>query len=86
MKRVFTTKLSELSKKEIMLKIFYVGNVLKTSNKVIDSHPELMQALLMEYTGCLNIHGAHVTANYSTNKNVVFVFVLDLKIVFYNNY
>ena len=36
-------------------------------------------------TGCLNIHGTHVTLNNSTNDNVFF-FVSDLKIVFYNNY
>ena len=39
-----------------------------------------------KYLGCLNIHETHVTANNSTNNNVVFFFVLDLKIVFYNNY
>ena len=27
------------------------------------------------YTGYLNIHGTHVTANYSTNNNVAFFFV-----------
>ena len=32
---------------------------------------------------CLNIHGTHVTAN---DNNVVFFFILDLKIVYYNNY
>ena len=35
---------------------------------------------------CLNIHGTHVTANNSTNDNVVFLFVSDFKIVYYNNY
>ena len=35
---------------------------------------------------CLKIHGIHVTANNFTNKYVVFFFVLDLKIVYYNNY
>ena len=35
--------------------------------------------------GCLNIYGIHVTANRLTN-NVVFFFVSDLKIVYYNNY
>ena len=35
---------------------------------------------------CLNIHGTHVTTNYSTNNNVVYVFVSDLEIVSYNNY
>ena len=42
------------------------------------------------YVGCLNIHGTHVIANNSTHNNVVFffvfVFVSDLKIMFYNNY
>ena len=38
------------------------------------------------YTRCLNIHGTNVTANNSTNNNVVFFFVLDLKITYYNNY
>ena len=36
--------------------------------------------------GYLNIHRIHVTANKSTNNNVVFFFVSDLKIVYYNNY
>ena len=36
--------------------------------------------------GCPNIHRTHVTANYSTNNKVVFFFVSDLKIVYYNNY
>ena len=36
--------------------------------------------------GCLNIHRTHVTVNNSTNKNAVFIFVSDLKIVYYNNY
>ena len=31
--------------------------------------------------GCLNIHGTRVTANNSTNNNVVFFFVSDLKIL-----
>ena len=35
---------------------------------------------------CLNIHVTHVTANYSTNNNVVFFFVSDLKKVYNNNY
>ena len=34
--------------------------------------------------GCLNIHGTHVTANNSTDNNVVFF--SDLKIVYCNNY
>ena len=38
------------------------------------------------YTGCLNIHGTHVTSNNSTNNNVVFFFVSDLKIIYFNNY
>ena len=37
------------------------------------------------YIGRLNIHGTHVTATNSTNNNVVFFFVSDLKIVYYNN-
>ena len=36
--------------------------------------------------GCLNIHGTHVTDNNSSKNNVAFFFVLDLKIVYYNNY
>ena len=36
--------------------------------------------------GCLNVHGAHVTANNSTNNNDVLFFVSELKIVYYNNY
>ena len=38
------------------------------------------------YTGCLNIHGAHVTANHSTTNDIVFFFVSDLKILYHNNY
>ena len=34
----------------------------------------------------LSIHETHVTANNSTYNNVVFFYVLDLKIVYYNNY
>ena len=37
------------------------------------------------HRGFLNVHGTHVTANYSTNKNGVFFFISDLKIVYYNN-
>ena len=36
--------------------------------------------------GCLNMHGAHMTADKSTNNKVVFFFVSDLKIAYYNNY
>ena len=35
---------------------------------------------------CLNIHVTHISANKFTNKNVMFFFVSDLKIVYYNNY
>ena len=38
------------------------------------------------HIGGLNIHRTHVTANNSTYDNVVFFFVSDLKIVYYNNY
>ena len=38
------------------------------------------------YIGCLNIHESHVTANNTTNNNVVLFFVSYLKIVYYNNY
>ena len=34
---------------------------------------------------CIFIHGIHVTAKNFTNNNVVFSFVSDLKIVYYNN-
>ena len=34
---------------------------------------------------CLNIHWTHVTANNSTNNNVVLSFVSDFKTVYYNN-
>ena len=37
-------------------------------------------------TECLNIYRTHVAANNFTNNNVVFFFVSDLKIVYYNNY
>ena len=35
---------------------------------------------------CLNTHGTHATANNSTNDNVVFFLVSDLKIQYYNKY
>ena len=38
------------------------------------------------YMGCLNIDRTHVTANNSTNTNVGFFFVSDLKIEYYKNY
>ena len=31
------------------------------------------------------MHGAHVTANISTINNVVFCFVSDSKMIYYNN-
>ena len=34
----------------------------------------------IESIGCLNIHGIHVTADNSTNNNVVFFFVSDNKV------
>ena len=34
---------------------------------------------------CLNIEGTHVAANNSTKNNVLFIFVSDWKIVYYNN-
>ena len=40
----------------------------------------------MNNIGCLSIHGTHVTPNNSTNNNVVFFLVSDLKIIYYNNY
>ena len=36
-------------------------------------------------TGCLNIHETHVTANNSTNNNVVFFLLSDWKIAYFNN-
>ena len=35
--------------------------------------------------GSLNLHGTHVTANNSSDNNLVFFFVSDLKIVNYND-
>ena len=46
----------------------------------------IINTLEICFIGCLNIHGTHVTANNSINDNVVFFFVSDLKIVYYNNY
>ena len=43
-------------------------------------------SFLFIYIGCLNTHGSHMTTTNSTNDNVVFFFVSDLKIVYYNNY
>ena len=33
----------------------------------------------------ISVHGTHVIAYNATNKNAVFFFVSDLKIVYYNN-
>ena len=41
--------------------------------------------LFCDTLGSLNIHGTHVTANNSTNNNVVFFFISDLKIVCYDS-
>ena len=38
-----------------------------------------LKVMIFDYTGCLNIHVTHVTVNNSTNNNVVFFFVSDLK-------
>ena len=38
------------------------------------------------YIEYLSISGTHVTANNSTNDNIGFFFISDLKIVNYNNY
>ena len=35
--------------------------------------------------GSVNIHKGYVTANNSTNNNIVFFLVSDLKTVYYNN-
>ena len=50
--------------------------------------PSCSTAFLWQFSsiGSLNIHGTYVIVNYSTNNNVVFFFVSDLKIVYYNNY
>ena len=37
------------------------------------------------YIECLKIHGTHLTANNSTNNNVMFFFVLDSEIVYCNS-
>ena len=36
--------------------------------------------------GCLTLHGTHMTAINSTNNNVVFFFVSNLKMIYNNNY
>ena len=46
---------------------------------------KLLSHLEKQLIGCLNMHGTRVTANNSTNNNVVFFFVLNLEIVHYNN-
>ena len=51
--------------------LFYFKNALK---------------IILQYTGCLNIHGTHMTVNNFANNNVVFFFASALKIVYYNNY
>ena len=38
------------------------------------------------HTGCLDIYGTNVPANNSSNNDVVFFLVSDLKIEYYNNY
>ena len=47
---------------------------------------KLIIGFLTRNTVCLNIHGTHVIAKNFTNNDVVFFFVLDLKIINYNNY
>ena len=45
----------------------------------------LLTQYMYKYAVFLNIHRIHMTVNISTNNNVFF-FVLDWKIVYYNNY
>ena len=52
---------------------------------------QLMSTIICTYTyiRCLNIHETHqthMTANYSTNNNVVFFLVSNLKAVYYNSF
>ena len=63
------------------------------SNSYDDNHYTTVMMMMIilnnihfDCIGCLNIHETHVTANNSTNNNIVFFFVSDLKIVYYKNY
>ena len=42
--------------------------------------------MTMVCIGRFNIYGTHVTATNSNNNKVVFFFLSNLKIVYYNNY
>ena len=55
----------------------------KSGNLLNDPH---IYIYIYIYIWCLSIHWTSVTANKSTNNNVVFFFVPDLKIVYYKNY
>ena len=47
-------------------------------DKAQSAMPTTLSTILPACTGCLNIHGTYVTANNSTNNNVVFFFVSDI--------
>ena len=59
--------------------LVFLPRIMFTCSKGLKIHFYIVQC-------SLNIHGTHVTANNSTNNNVVFFFVSDLQIVYYNNY
>ena len=48
---------------------------------IIIKEKQLFDSHLIINIGCLTIYGTHVTANNSTNNNVLFFFDTDLKIV-----
>ena len=69
-------------------KFFSLGSATSLEEGKLNSN-QLLESKDIRHscTGCLNIHGTHVTANNSTtNNNIVFFFILDLKIESNNDY
>ena len=62
-------------------KIFCVSTYLETK-----SCKTLSKKIQPNNIGCLNIHETQMTTNNSTNNDIVFFFVSDLRIVYYDNY
>ena len=72
---------------EMTMKFNYAVNGLRMWRKEIWERLKwLISKQSKKNIGCLKIHGTHVTAKKSTNNNVVFFFLSDLKIVYYNSY
>ena len=61
------------------------SEAIKWTLPIIETAKVKKIAYSMDNTGYLNIHKSHVTANISSNNNVVFFLASDMKIVYYNN-